>query len=436
MKNCDELFSYMIHQGERCAPRKNKSLVKMRKFAKITRLNTHGIKIIHIAGSKGKGSLGIHLSTGLKALNYRVGLYTSPHVSHWFERILMIDEPMDQSLLLQIGHYLKQCCHENNCQEEFNFFEWMTVLAMHYFIQKRCDYVILETGLGGRVDSTNIFTPVATVSTLIELEHTEILGNSVEKIAREKAGILKPNVMHFTYHQLPSVEKIFRQKALSLQNQFYSLKEFLFCLISCENRHYAQLSNGKKFQFETALYGHHQGENAVLALYILEKLLGARYKKNFNDILSSFKQAFLPGRFQPISSSPLIIVDSAHTNASVRASVETIRPLIKNRKVAILFGCGAFKDSFSMLKTLRTLSDDITITKPGDFKASNLTKIEIEAKEHGFKVTKYEECQDACSFFIENLDPKIVYFIIGSFYLSDIFLTKFNKFLNGESSDL
>ena len=428
-QNCNELFSYIFTRGETQDKRETKSLKYMREFAQLTNLNPHKVKIIHIAGSKGKGSVGIHIASSLKACGYKVGIYTSPHVSHWYERIQILGQAMDEKKLLKVGNYLQKKVIEHNKLTRYNFFEWLTLLAMHYFIESRCDFVVLETGLGGRFDSTNIFKPIATVTTLIEKEHTDILGDTLSEIAFQKGGIIKKGSMNFSYFQKNEVRKVLTHCAQVNQTKCYFLDSEILSFESHITRHKAVLKRSKlPLEFETALMGKHQGYNAILALMVIKQIFKKRFFKYEERMISSFKQAFLPGRFQILSECPLIIVDSAHTSESVKTSCETVEQLSQGREVNILFGCAQGKNMHSMLLSLSKLHSHMMITKPGSFKKSDIEGIENMAHTLNITTERVDDTYQACEKFLEKKGD--IYYIVGSFFLVDIFLQVFHQRLN------
>lgn len=421
---CTELFEYIFSRGLNQEPRIMMNLSYMNEFSKISKLKVNRVKIIHIAGSKGKGSVAVQVASGLHACGYKVGLYTSPHVTHWYERIKIMGSEMNEKELLRIGKYLQKIVKVQKRENRYNFFEWLTVLAIHYFIQQKCDFVVLETGLGGKYDSTNIFKPVATAITLIEKEHCEILGDTLEEISRQKCGIIKKGVPNFSYFQKKIVKKEISHQCsvVKTSNVFIesSIKEFV-----SNSFDHSTIFNGKRIEYSTALFGKHQGYNAILALQILKNVLKKKYIRQESAILKSLSSAFLPGRFQIISQKPWIIVDCAHTAESVKASLITLKTIVKESEISVLFGCAEHKNVNSMMESLKEITQKIYITKPGEFKKSNLDNIEMAAKNINFECIRIDDTKMACNYFLGIKCQ--VYFVIGSFFLVDIFLQEYKK---------
>src|SRR6056297_2724802 len=240
--------------------------------------NPHArLHTIHIAGSKGKGSTAIYIARGLEALGYPTGLYSSPHISNYRERITRAGRFFPTELYLDVGGRIKKALPEFNRtvlagEAEPTAFELFTLFAFLLFVEAGCSYAVIETGIGGRLDATNVITPQAAVITPIELEHTDILGSSLEQIASEKAGIIKPGRPVFVSRQSEKALRVLRKKAEESQSPFFYFPEypqnFSASVDSLGTRLQLQWKNDfqrKALTLNLAMQGEVQAENAALA---------------------------------------------------------------------------------------------------------------------------------------------------------------------------
>jgi dihydrofolate synthase/folylpolyglutamate synthase len=231
----------------------------------------NGLKTFHIAGSNGKGSTASFIASILREFGFRAGLYTSPHFIKFNERIqingIHIDDDYIADFVTENENYIDQ--------NELTFFEVTTALAFKYFSENGTDYCIIETGLGGRLDSTNVLNPVATIITTISLEHTNILGDKLEQIAFEKAAIIKPNSKVFTGYLKPEAEKVVEEKCCQTGNDLFKLKNFMI-----DDSTLKVKNNEICFdKIQMTLKGKYQKHNAALASLAVLKSLELRFKQ-------------------------------------------------------------------------------------------------------------------------------------------------------------
>ena len=248
------------------------------------------LRCIQIAGTNGKGSVSALISNALSLLGYKVGLYTSPHLIHLNERIRINGFSIQNKNIDCIINKYKTAIEKN----ESSFFEVMTMLAFTYFVNEKVDIAILETGLGGRFDSVTACKPDATVFTPISMDHNEILGDTIEKITYEKAGIIKKNTPIFSSKQNEKVKKI-----LNIQAKFHNA-----------SIHFCKYNNSFKLKF---LKGKHQEENAQLAYDVVKNLFNINNQKLKKNILKTK----WPGRYQVLKKSPYIIFDVGHNQEGI-----------------------------------------------------------------------------------------------------------------------
>lgn len=294
--------------------------------------NPHdGLKILHVAGTNGKGSVCAMLDAILRQAGYRTGLYTSPHLVDFRERIQINGEWVSREFVAANLTRLRKLCAA--CTHPPTFFEIATVLALDAFAEARCDVVLLETGMGGRLDATNAVTPVISIITPIAMDHAEWLGDTIEKIAAEKAGIFKARVPAVSAPQLPSVADVLRRRATSTGAALTFVTE--------------------PWSGTVALSGEHQTWNAALAVHALE-VAGLRPADEI--IRKGLASVRWPGRFQQLSDQ--LVVDGAHNPHSARALVDTWKTVFGDQKASVVFGALRDKDYREMLDVLGEIASE------------------------------------------------------------------------------
>ena len=350
-------------------------------------------KCVHIAGSKGKGSVAAMLSALFSESGYKTGLYTSPHVNDFRERITENGRFFSDSAYLKAFRTVRESIMPHIGKEtepQPSWFELVTLTAFVLFRQERLDWAVLETGMGGRLDATNIVQPEITVLTPIELEHCEYLGHTIPLIAAEKAGIIKAGIPVFCSRQPNSALEVFRGRAEALNAPLFYLPDFI------ETIEHRLIPQGREvtIRFSAAhpvgalfkrplhailpLFTPVQAENAALA--------AAAFKYRFSDmpealIERGLSKAWLPARFQLLSTKPLIVIDGAHTHNSIRTCADTFFSLLDNgsakldnAKPILVFACAADKDPAGFAPIFYDKVGYLYLTVPGAFKKGNLEK--------------------------------------------------------------
>ncbi len=295
-------------------------------------------KSIHIAGTNGKGSTAAFLEALLRQKNFQVGLYTSPHLVSFCERIRLNGCDISQNDFARLISIIQQVMIREKIV--LTVFEVLTAAAFLCFAEKKVDYAVIETGLGGRWDATNVVIPQISAITNIELEHTEILGSTIEKIAYEKAGIIKRGKWLATAEKKPQALKVF-QKIIKLKKAAGIIQVT------------------KKFSGNLPLLGAHQKANMQLALQILNQL---QFSFRPKEIKKALKLVKWPGRLQIIKGQPEIILDGAHNPAGIEALVKAIKQMPVKSPLVILLGILKSKDIPAMLKILSKLKAQIIVT--------------------------------------------------------------------------
>jgi dihydrofolate synthase/folylpolyglutamate synthase len=305
---------------------------------------------IHIAGTNGKGSTAAMIATILKEAGYKVGLYTSPHIVDYTERIKVRGNDISKRDLTAALAKVKRA--SRGMKSKPTIFEVLTAAAFLYFAEKKVDIAVVEVGMGGRLDATNVLTPLVSVITNIDLEHTEVLGKTIRKIAAEKAAIIKPGVPVVTAERKPA--------ALNVMKKFAVKNGSLLVQVSSKERGV----RGK-------LIGDHQKANRVCAIAAV-RLAGIKASRK--QIMNGLEKTEWPGRFQIISRKPLVIADGAHNPAGAKALRVTIEKLFPH-KFTIIFGCQKTKDYKKILSELQPIAKRIIITSSSHKQAQDPRKI-------------------------------------------------------------
>ncbi|MBU0502670.1 MAG: bifunctional folylpolyglutamate synthase/dihydrofolate synthase [Candidatus Margulisbacteria bacterium] len=313
-------------------------------------------KSIHIAGTNGKGSTAVMISSILKEAGYKVGLYTSPHLFDYTERVKINGRDISSKEFKRGLAIIEKVAREPRIlfsgsrahKETSTIFEVLTALAFWYFAKKGVDYAVVEVGLGGRLDATNVLTPLASVITNIELEHTEILGKTLSKITAEKAAIIKPGV--------PAVTAEHKKDALQVIKRESRRNKSVLIAVS-----------RKQLAVSSSLIGEHQKLNAACAIAAIRL---ARIKVTKKAIKQGLQKAKWPGRFQVVSKKPLVIVDGAHNPAGAKVLVAALKKLYPKTKFTIIYGCQKTKDHKSCLKFLKPVTAKLIKAKSSHPEAS------------------------------------------------------------------
>ncbi|MCH7599102.1 MAG: bifunctional folylpolyglutamate synthase/dihydrofolate synthase [Myxococcales bacterium] len=365
-----------------------------------------GLAVIHVAGSKGKGSTCLFAEGALTAAGKRTGVFTSPHLHSWTERFRIAGREVDGAVLADAVTRLRpevEWLREHEPLNSPTFFDATTAAALLIFAEAALDYVILEVGLGGRLDSTNVVMPRVTCITSIELEHTDKLGNSIAEIAAEKAGILKPGIPCLMGRLSPEAERVVRARALKIGAPLLKIGDDFPAADS----------------HDLTVLGNHQLDNAGIALAALD-LLGEPDREQFLAAgRLGLAQTRLPGRLEVLCEDPWIIVDGAHTRASARALARVLagRPLNRG---TLLLSVSQGKDLDAILQALLPFADEVVVTcaEPiRSFPAADLAAT-IRSRNPELPLQVVPDPGEAARAARESTGPGELLFAAGSIYLA------------------
>ena len=353
----------------------------------------HDLKIIHVAGSKGKGSICALTANILKESGYSVGLYTSPHINNYRERIrvvqkgqfetnvndIFLDMISEEDLSDVLGE-IKPAIEQVKKDKDFgrlSFFEVTTACALYYFRKQKVDLVVLETGLGGRLDATNAAHSIIAVIAPISLEHTQILGNTIEEIAKEKSAIIKDNRQKVVIaHQDQRAKEVLKSRCAQFNIVPQWVEEQLKCALITQdiNGQIIDLSTVKKKykQLLLPLLGEHQRQNCMVAVSIVECLQDLGYTIAPEAIGKGIQNIFWPLRFEVARQEPLVILDGAHNETSIKVIAGLMKEIKGDKQITVVFGISKDKDTKSIFDELKGITNNIVFTKADHPRAEHL----------------------------------------------------------------
>jgi dihydrofolate synthase/folylpolyglutamate synthase len=376
---------------------------------------------IHIAGSKGKGSTAVMAASVLEAAGHTVGLFTSPHILDVRERFRINRQPLARALYFEILTDIKHALDPippdgfpGGIQP--TFFEIMTLVGFLAFRRRGCHYAVLEVGLGGRLDATNVVTPLASLLTFMELEHEDILGNTLEKITLEKCGIIKPGVPAFSGAQAEAARRVIRAVALEKDAPLEFVDDAVAVSVegtTLEKTGVALKLNGREPErFELSLIGEVQAENAALVYLALSRLFPSLSRR---ALKTGLDRAVLPGRMEVARRRPLIVLDGAHTPGSVARTAALASRLLPAPRV-LLFAAVCGKKYAAMAEILAPLFDHVIVSTPGTFKQSDPAGVCAAFRAVHPRVTLREDPAAALREAVERAEGVHPIVVTGSYY--------------------
>ena len=424
-KTFDQVICYMEHftNLEKKTDRYNTRtyrLDRMQAIMKALGNPQDSYRSIHVAGSKGKGSTASYIASGLEAAGFVTGLYMSPHVSDYRERFTLCGRYVSDDILVSTGNILAKGLedfHFNDSMGETQptTFELYTAFAFLLFKQVGCQWAVIETGLGGRLDATNIIQPEASVLTPIELEHTDILGDTIAKIATEKSKIIKKDRPSFSAFQVPDALEVFRKEALEKNSDFHYLGDE----ISEVTERNIRFRNGYSTELNLAMPGLVQAQNCALALLVLRTL--GLYREGATE--KALEKNALPGRMERINWKRTLYLDGAHTQNSMGHLLETFRSMYPGRSGICIFGAVAGKNHDAMCDEVLQAFDHVVVCRPGTFKRSDpkaLYELLMSKKRPNQKAVLIEDASEALAYCLNNTEASEPVLAAGSFYLAGV----------------
>lgn len=381
------------------------------------------IPCIHVAGSKGKGSVSCMLANIIRENGYKCGIYSSPHITDFRERITSADGFFSDEIYEKSADQLVNCISSIDQKDlpgnrTITWFELVTIFAFLCFKNAKMDYVVYEVGLGGRLDSTNIIKPLLSILMPIELEHTEFLGNTIEQIASEKAGIIKENTPCLISHQIyNAAEKVFILTAEEKKSKYFltddMISNFSVSYNETENLRCSFIIKKTNLLVDTnlKLNGIIQGQNASTAAVAATLLFEDISAKT---IINGLANAYLPGRFEIRGN---IILDGAHTISSISNTISTLKTMYPQKKLNAIFACAGDKDIDDIIPLFANSFEHLIFVNSKKVRNCNTELMYQIAKKNNIKAEIIDSPEDALNTlksYLKN-DDKIL--ITGSFYL-------------------
>jgi len=404
--------------------KKSLKLERMKKLLKDLGFPYQELNVIHIAGTKGKGSIS-NLLSSILSTKYKVGLFTSPHLVDLKERIRVLTNKdkegfIKESELEELTRHLKPVLEKNRFSKKLgylSFFEVYTALALFYFFKKKTDFVILEAGLGGRLDATNCCYGKYIGYGLIDYDHQDKLGRTLKEITYEKAGFIKKAQSVVSFPQRKSVSSFLRKICKERKCEFLEVNKEIKVRELSYNKDFQEFSYlGKALKLENLkipLLGFHQILNSGVAIGITEILIKEGLKIKEEDIKRGLENVKIAGRFEIIKNEPLIILDCAHNPASILVLRDTLLRHFPDRRVILVFGTSKDKDFKKMGKILFNMCKKIILTKAEVQKAQDPYLIKKSFK-------KAQVIPDPCKAILKAIDlcdKKDLILVTGSVYL-------------------
>ena len=377
------------------------------------------LKVIHVAGTNGKGSTTAMLTYILKENGYRVGTYTSPHLESYNERFMINGENIPDDKLAEYVTIIKDACE--GLTDKPTVFEVLTAVAFKYFYDEKVDYVVLEVGLGGRFDATNLISkPVLSVITSISFDHVEFLGDTLEKIAFEKAGIIKEGCPCVLYRQSNEVKKVIETVCKDKNSTFYYADEEEISVLKQEISGTVFSVKNKYIDFENVsirLIGDYQIKNACLVLLAAEalRLNGVELKDEL--ILSGIEKSKWHGRMEIVGKDPTVLLDGAHNLDGIAMLSGSLKKYFADKKITLLVGILGDKEYGKMVETIAPLASKIVFTEPRSNRKWHLESLEEFENMGDIKVYKESDIKKALELAFSITEKEDVICCAGSFYL-------------------
>lgn len=361
---------------------------------------------IHVAGTKGKGSTASLCASALRAAGYKVGLYTSPHLQEFTERIQINGKQIERQALVELVARLRPLTSQ---VPEITTFELMTAMAFLHFYESKVNIAVIEVGLGGRLDATNIIAPLVSVITPISYDHTAILGNTLTEIAFEKGGIIKPGVPVIISPQNPEAEqelariaaergsslrRVEQDYALSITSHSLGGQELTVSVRTGSPSRARSLAN-PELSLHLPLLGAHQAQNALTALGALDQARDEGLALSRADVQKGFHQVKWPARFEVLRENPPVVIDSAHNGDSMNRLRQSLDDYFPGQKFLLVFGASADKELDAMFGAILPRVERVITTLSTHPRAADPTHLMELIRPYGLPVEARSPAEDA-----------------------------------------
>ena len=373
----------------------------------------NGMKFVHVAGTNGKGSCAAMTASILKAAGYKTGLYTSPYLYRFNERMQIGGKEIEDDVLAELVTRVKPIAEA--MEDHPTVFELMTVTALLWYKEAGCDIVVLEVGLGGRFDATNVIpAPECAVIMNIGLDHTEILGDTLEQIAFEKAGILKPGTEAVLFQQSESVTEVVQKRCDELGITLH-IPDFTAIKVEFDSL-YGQTFTYKGESYALPLLGAHQLKNAATVLEVVEVLRGRGWKLEQSDVEHGLYAVHWPGRFELLSEEPLFVVDGGHNPQCALTVRDNLLRYFPDKRRILLLGVLRDKDYPALTEILNEAADEYICITPDSHRALPAQELADFLNRYNKPVAVCDSIRDGVSLALDRSDEGSVVCAVGSLY--------------------
>ncbi len=384
--------------------------------------NPHlALKCIHVAGTNGKGSTSAMINSILIEAGYKVGMYTSPYLEEFEERIQVnnLNIPKDDlaDMVTEVSEAVKKVI-------ELGFdhpteFEIITCAMFLYFSRKAVDYAVVEVGLGGRLDSTNVIRPILSVITSISMDHTGILGSTLKEIAWEKAGIIKQSVPVISYPQKTDAEKVISDRCSKLNCELVKVKmdspRFKGVEDGCQ---LLDLDTGKKvYSIRLSLLGKYQLLNCATAVTAAEKLMELGLKITDEQISTALSKVKWIGRLEILRKEPLVVIDGAHNIDGIRELRDSVKKYFSYRRIILIIGILRDKQVEEMISTIVPMAESVIAVTPNSTRAEGADELNEVIKRYNGDTEAFDNYRGAYKRALELAKPEDLILVCGSLYM-------------------
>ena len=380
------------------------------------------LKLIHIAGTNGKGSTTSMITEILMGEGYKVGMYTSPFIEEFEERIQINRNNIPKESLAILMDEIKVAV-DKVIEAGYNHpteFEIITVLMLLYFKKENIDFGVIEVGLGGTLDSTNVIKPIIQVITYISFDHTNLLGNTLEKIAREKAGIIKKGIPTVIYPQQEEVLKVIKNKCFEMDSELYiaNNENLKFKNIVNLDKPYQLLKYNNQIDILLPLLGEHQIINLSVAMQTIEVL----NNKNIIDIsianiVKSIKNVSWKGRLEVLSNNPYVVIDGAHNIQGIKTLSRNIKKYFKYENLYLILGILADKDVEEMIKIITPMAKKVYSVTPNSIRGELAESLKDEVSKFNKNCKAFDKYEEAYLEALNDASEKDLILASGSLYM-------------------
>lgn len=380
------------------------------------------LKFIHIAGTNGKGSTTSMITEILMGAGYKVGMYTSPFIEEFEERIQINRNNIPKEKLASLMDEVKAAV-DKVIEDGYSHpteFEIITVLMLLYFKKENIDFGVIEVGLGGTLDSTNVITPVLQVITSISFDHTNLLGNTLEEIAGEKAGIIKSGIPTVIYPQKSEALKVIENKCSEMNSKLYiaNCDNFKFENVVNEDRPYQLLKYNNEVDILLPLLGEHQITNLSVAMTSIEVLNNINMTNILLDsIVKSIKNVKWKGRLEVLSKNPYVVIDGAHNIQGIETLSRNIKKYFKYENLYLILGILADKDVQEMIKVIAPMAKKIYAVTPNSIRAELAEDLKREIIKYNENCEAYDDYKEAYLTAINDANANDFVLASGSLYM-------------------